>query len=152
MVFIADFKQFLGSLPPQSDGFIPSQARLLLRCEEPLMAFFIRITNYAASLSPAEPSSKHYDPHLLSTALCMTRFPEEVLGEPEEPLRFTLLNSAWKLLRIIDTILTLHHRSEDDTRAGLISESVAEDYMQALNEYQAAWSSVWENHQCSVGY
>ncbi len=153
-MFIARFKQFLGSLPPRDDGYGAMKDRL--RNEDwfsnPAAEFFIRLTNYAAVHSTT-PSTTHYDVRLLMNALYMTRFPIEVLGVPEEPLRFSLLNSAWKFLRVIDTILSLHNPSEDDNADDLLSDSLCVDYMLALNEYFTAQCAVMEQSVvCGGGF
>lgn len=142
-MFVAAFKEMLGSLPPRDAGYDALKRRLHEEdCfSNPAAEFFIRLTNYASSRSPA-PSATHYDPRLLLTALCMTRFPKEILGVPDEPRRFNLLNSAWKYLRFIDVILYIHHPAEDDAADIFLGRDICTEYMDALNEYHAAWHAV----------
>ena len=156
-MFVGVFKEFLGSLPGRDARY--NALKEHLRGQEsfsnPAAEFFIRLTNYAASRAPV-PSATHYDPRLLLTAICMTRFPVDILGQPEEPIRFTLLNSAWKLLRVVDTILCTHSEAEDDSQDDFVSPALCLDYMLALNEFHAAWCAVWDvdaRGLCSsVGY
>jgi hypothetical protein len=156
-MFVTAFKRFLGFLPSHDAGYnaLKENLRGADSFSNPAAEFFIRLTNYAARRSPAA-SETHYDPRLFLTALCMTRFPVEILGEPEEPNRFTLLNSAWKYLRMVDTILCMHSEAEDDSVDDFLSESLCIDYMLALNEFHAAWRVVWDMDArglcSSVGY
>ena len=153
-MFVAAFKEMLGSLPPRDAGYNATVQRLSEEdCfSNPAAEFFTRLTNYASSRSPA-PGATHYDPRLLLTALCMTRFPIQTLGIPEEPLRFTLLNSAWKFIRLIDVILYIHNRAEDDAADNFLGGDICTEYMLALNEYHAAWHALVDAAPCSsVGY
>ena len=144
-MFIARFKAALASLPSQDVGY--NEFAQCVRSERDVFfEFFTRVTNYAANHAAG---AVHYDPRHLTTALLATRFPIEVLGAPEEPTRFTLLNSAWKFLQEIDVVLYTHNPKEDDTADDFLDSQTCVDYMRALNGLHNAWSALSE---CSVGF
>ena len=143
-MFITRFKTALASLPSQDAGY-SEFAQCVRSKQDVFFEFFTRITNYAANHAAG---AVHYDPHLLTSAFLVTRFPVEVLGEPEDPARFTLLNSAWKFLR--EVAIVIHTYNPDDTADDFLDSRTCVDYMRALNELHNAWSALSEQ-ACSVG-
>ncbi len=112
--------------------------------------FFKLVTNYTIRRSylpnilPID-----YDPRFLLTAFCITRFPIETLGTPEEPYRFTLVDTAWKYLEMVDIILYVHHVAEDVTADDFVDDETAAEYLDTLNKFRGAWFAVWETDSIS---
>jgi hypothetical protein len=136
-MFVTAFKHMMQSFPCHEEGC----DALLERIQQenpvcnPATDFFVRVTNYALNKSPPSHDTQ-YDPRLFLTALVISRFPIEILGEPEEPLRFTLLNKAIEFLGVVDVVLYVC--AKDDAADDFLDCETCIDYLRALNEFHNA--------------
>jgi hypothetical protein len=131
-MFVTDFKHMMCTFPSEHDAFMHSD-----EFSKPATEFFDRVTKYALKRCPSVVSD--YDSRFLLTAIVLTRFPIETLVKPEEPIRFTLLSSAWRFMRIIDLILSTCDPSEDDASHSFLDVDTSSRYLRALNEFHDAW-------------
>ena len=136
-MFVSDFKQVLTTLPMQEDGY----DTFMLHIQEGSLfsrvatEFFIRVTNYALSKSPHSDSAPvQYDSDLLSVLFAVSRFPIEMLDQPEEPLRLTLFIKTIGFLEALDAVLFMHSVCEDDTSDEFLDGDTASRYLHTLNE------------------
>jgi hypothetical protein len=141
-MFVAALKHMMQTLPCHEEGCDALIERI--QQEDPVCNpatdFFVRVTNYALNKFPppssADTSPVQYDPRLFLTALVISRFPIEILGEPEEPLRFTLLNKAIGFLEVVDGVLFAC--AEDDAADDFLDDWTCLDFLRALNEFHCA--------------
>jgi hypothetical protein len=151
-MFIANFKQTLQNLPVEDDGYDALMQHM--SNEEavvaPTTAFLRRITDFAIAKVGLPPTPTYPCTRITLAAIAITRFPIETLTSPEEPLPFTLLTYATKLLITIDRVLHEHSASENDTEEDFLPLATAAQFLAALGEYHAAWAD-WFNHDVSVG-
>ena len=93
-MFVENFKRLLLSLPRTEEGLHSLMERI--HQTDTFAEFFVRITNYSLNKSPpsGDVMPVHYDPYLFQTAFVISHFPVETLDSPEDPLRFTLLNTV----------------------------------------------------------
>ena len=142
-MFVTAFKHMIQNLPCHEEGCDALIERI--QQEDPVCNpatdFFVRVTNYA--LNKFQPPSLvdtcspvQYDPRLFLTALVISRFPIEILGEPEEPLRFTLLNKAIEFLEVVDGVLFVC--AEDDAADDFLDHWTCVDYLRVLNGFHNA--------------
>ena len=150
-MFITNFKQALQGLPVEAEGYDALMQHLSNdeAVIEPTTAFLRRTIDYAVA-KVGLPSTPTY-PCTRTTliAIAITRFPMETLTTPEEPLPFTLLTYATKMLITIDRVLHEHSPLEDDTAEDFLPMTTAALFLAALGEYHAAWAD-WFNHDESI--
>jgi hypothetical protein len=132
MMFVSDFKNLLTTLPEEHNIFMQHIEEGTLFCRV-ATEFFLRITNYALNKSMLHAPS-HYNSDLLCIIMAVSRFPIEMLGSPEEPFRFTLLNKTIEFLETVDAVLRVHSPDEDDTCDAFLDEDTVSKYLHALNE------------------
>jgi hypothetical protein len=140
-MFVTNFKNMLQTLPCHEEGCDALLERIRQEDQvcNPATDFFVRVTNYALNKSPpslVDSSPVQYDPRLFLTAFVISRFPIELLGEPEEPLRFTLLNKAIEFLGVVDVVLYVC--AKDDAADDFLDCETCIDYLRALNEFHNA--------------
>lgn len=153
IMFLSNFKRTLQSLPTQEDGYAAFMAHIE-RPEEGVadaaMAFLTRVTIYSlrrigcgaplqTPLLRAPIVAGDLNPHAMIAAIAVTRFPVETLERPEEPIPFTLLTRAHRLLLAVDRVLHEHSPSEDDAADDLLPDPVAIQFLSALEAYRDAW-------------
>jgi hypothetical protein len=138
-MFVTALKHMMQTLPCHEQGCDALIERI--QQEDPVCNpatdFFVRVTNFALNkFPPLDTSPVQYDPRLFLTALVISRFPIEILGEPEEPFRFTLLNKAIGFLEVVDGVLFVC--AEDDAADDFLDDWTCVDYLRALNEFHNA--------------
>lgn len=141
---VTEFKRVLQTLPCQSEGHEVFMQRV--RCDNNLhnasTQFFEAVTAFAVKkTSPPHSIPIAYDSRFLLTALAITRFPQEILGAPEEAYRFSLIDKALKFLQSVD--LVLFTAAADVTSDTFIGDDVSAEYMRTLNEFRSAWLALW---------
>lgn len=141
-MFVTEFKRMLQHFPDREAGFDAFMQRIEQdrAIRDTTSEFFSRVTNYALNRATAVDSAPLlYDSRLLLTALAISRFPIEILGSPEEPVRFTLLNKAVEFLGAIDVVLYVLNPAEDDASDDFLDSETCAEYLLALNEFHRAW-------------
>jgi hypothetical protein len=144
-MFVTSFKHALQSLPCRDASFDVFMGYLsdTERFGGAAMEFFDRVTTYAVKQTSAVPPVQ-YDWRFMTTAFALTRFPIEILRTPEEPYRFSLLDKAWKYLGMVDIVLYVCDRAEDDAVDDFLDSDTCAEYLQALNEFRGALYALWE--------
>ena len=105
----------------------------------PTKEFISRMVAYARNLLQS-PDTTVFSPRKFLMAFAISRFPVEMLNNPENPFEFTLLNKSNDLVLAIDHLLHQHNRTKDDTDEGFFTRDIATLFLHRLADFNAAFN------------
>jgi hypothetical protein len=135
-MFVHNFHRVLQRLPTKEDGHLSFMEKISDKeaVLTPAAEFLTLMNSYVESPKP------DVSPKILMSAFAFTKFPDELLNNPDHPLRAMLLTKANNLTGAISAVISSNN---DD----IVPKAAALQFLLALDEYSvtfAEWRRVDE--------